>query len=377
MICNLKVHILLIFSFWMFIQNGTSFFSKELIEIKHTIYVKHPGEKNPVEIVLTEIQDEGGLSMEYYANVESVICYKEVCKVVSVRIYWNNIGEYQKYELGEGVTLEKYEADLFEPRDYLKLNAVLSDKNSRYKSLLVDDILSVVNTEGNGDLDAVSGATAIKLDEKDTVLGAALTCFTLWHWVNGSITPIIKNITGKSASNEQVIQFLNDDKEAYFLMALNELKEREIYISTNINIIVNKAVNKKELVKASIQYLETSPPNIYFPSIKTIFIKGNQHQKLVSIKSLQNIKYEISKGYLDELSYEINNLKSFQETTRFIDLLETKTSASNIVIENLLPLLEGEFLKARRVYWYLSNEKLSVEHQEKVDAFHEKYKGQL
>ncbi|MGB5419062.1 hypothetical protein [Algibacter sp.] len=377
MVGKLKAYILIIFPFWILIQNGTDIFNKELIKIQHTVHVKHPGEKNPVEIILNEIQDEKGLSTKYYANVESVICYKEVCKVVSVRIYWNNIGEYQKYELGEGVTLEKYEAELFDAQDYKKLHTVIADKKSPYKDLFVDDILSVVNTEGNGDLDAVSGATAVKLDDKDTVPGAALTCFTLWHWANGNIIPIIKKITGKSASNKQLTHFLKDENKAYYFIAIDELINRNNYTSTLVDIIINEAIQNEHLIKPSISYLESSPPNIYFPSVKTIFGGANEDQKLASIKSLQNIKHEIPKGYLDDLSNEINNLKSFQETTRFIDLLETKTSASNIVIENLLPLLDGDFLKARRVYWYLSNEKLSVEQKNRVDSFFEKHKNQL
>lgn len=377
MIGKLKVYFLLIFPFWILIQNGNDFINKELNKKKHTVYVKHPGEKNLVEITLTEIQNEEGLSIAYYANVESVICYKEVCKVVSVRIYWNNIGEYQKYELEDGVTLEKYEADLFDPQDYKKLHTVLFDKKSPYKDLFVDDILSVVNTEGNGDLDAVSGATVIKLDEKDSVPGAALTCFTLWHWANGDMIPIIKNITGKSTSNEQLIQFLKDENKVYFFIAIEELITRRIYSMQIINIVIDEAIQNKDLMKPSIKYLESSSLNIYFLSVKTIFIKGNQDQKLATIKSLHNIEYEIPKGYLDDLSNEINNLKSFQETTRFIDLLESKKSDSPKVIENLLPLLEGDFLKARRIYWFLRNEKLNAEQKIKVDVFYEKYKNQL
>ena len=102
----------------------------EFNEIKHSISIKHPGEEGTVEVVLIEVQNKNGLPVEYYMDVESVICLEEVCKVIPVTVFWNNIGEYKKYKLEEGATLEKYEANLFEPNDYKKIHTILQNKNS-------------------------------------------------------------------------------------------------------------------------------------------------------------------------------------------------------------------------------------------------------
>ena len=368
------LYILFVIPFCFIFQNRAS---DNYTKINHTVWVKHPGDKFPVEIILTEVQNESGLAIEYYANVESVICLKEVCKVVSVKIYWNNIGEYQRYELKPGVTLEKYESDLFEPQDYIKLNAVLLNKNSPFKDVYVDDILTVVDADGTEGVDVISGATALKLDEKDTVPGAALTCYTLWHWANGNITSIIKKQTGKSASNDQLKHFLHNENKMYFFIALDELNARKIYSKSVIDIVLNELINKKELLKSSIEYLESAPSDIYLTSIKDVFVKGKKVQKLAVIRSLQNINYEIPKDFLDNLSNEINSLISFQEITRIIDLQQSKNPESSKVIENTLPLLDDDFIIARRAYWFLSSEKLNKEQTQKVNVFYENFKNKL
>jgi len=137
--------LLLLFPLWVFIQSGNTISENKTKEITHNIAVHHPGKgrDNIEHVELVEIQNKKGLSVEFYMDVESVICLEEVCKIVPVRIYWNNIGEYIKYELEDGVTLEKYEADFFEKEDYSKLQSILSNFNSPFKNVRVDEILKV------------------------------------------------------------------------------------------------------------------------------------------------------------------------------------------------------------------------------------------
>ena len=134
--------------------------------IQHKIVVNHPGEKESVAVILNQNVDENGLPTDYYMDVQSVICLEQVCKVIPVRIFWNNLGEYQRYELENGATLEKYEDAIFDPEDYPKLHSILANIASPFKDVYIDEILTVVDDES----DAISGATALELDEEDLAL---------------------------------------------------------------------------------------------------------------------------------------------------------------------------------------------------------------
>ncbi|TYA92113.1 hypothetical protein [Seonamhaeicola marinus] len=361
----------MLFSYWSNTNNGIN----ETIEIYHEVEVKHPGEKELVATILTEIKTKDSITIGYTMDVVSVICLEEVCKVIPVTIYWDEVGKYQKYKVAKGETLEKYEADLFEPQDYVKLNSVLANENSPFKDVLITEVLSVVE---HGDVDAVSGATALQLDEKDTVPGAALTCYTLWHWANGSIIEIIKNKTGESASNQQLLSFIESNDEIYYQVALNELAKRGTYSPEFVEIIIQKASDNPNLIKTCIQYLEKVPQEVYETALKSIFIKSDKRQRIAVLRSLQYSKHNITTEYLDSFGEEIHHLKSFQEFSVFLSVMEEKNPNSEIINSALIPLLQADFLIARRVYWYLQNQKnLSETEQHQLDGFIKKYSDKL
>jgi hypothetical protein len=366
--------------FWLilplFFINGSEVSIDSNKTIQHKIVVHHPGEKVAVTVILNQNIDENGLPIAYYMDVESVICLEQVCKVIPVRVFWNNIGEYQKYTLEDGATLEKYEDDFFEIQDYSKLQSILSNKNSPFKDVYLDEILTVPHVNETN-ADAVSGATALELDEKDTVPGAALTCYTLWHWANGEIVQIIKEITGKSVSNQQLQGFLVDKNQTYYYIALKDLERRESYTKTVVNIIINRVLKDEFLLKSTFNYLKNSPSEIYFLASKEVFMKGETAQKLAVIKSLQSIHFQISKTYLDTLSNEVSKLNSYQEVSFFLDLIDAKNSNSKEVIENVFQLLKSDFIVARRAYWFLKKENLTAIQQNGIDDFYQKNKNKL
>lgn len=335
--------------------------------IQHKVVVQHPGEKEAVTVFLNKKVDENGLPIAYYMDVQSVICLEQVCKVIPVRIFWNNIGEYQKYELEKGATLEKYEDDFFDVQDYSKLHSILKDVNSPFREVYIDEILTVIDE--HGDADAVSGATALELDEKDTVPGAALTCYTLWHWANGEIVQKIKEITGKSVSKQQLQDFLVDKNQTYYNIALKDLEIRQNYTAPFINIISKRVLEEASLLKSTFYYLKKAPSEIYFSALKELFVKGETAQRLAVIRSLKTIKKTIPNSYLDILSNEIMKLSSYQEVSFFIDLMGSKNSNSKKVVENVFLLLKTDFIKARRAYWFLKNQKLSLTQKEVLNKF--------
>ena len=341
--------------------------------IQHKIVVNHPGEKESVAVILNQNVDENGLPTDYYMDVQSVICLEQVCKVIPVRIFWNNLGEYQRYKLENGATLEKYEDAIFDPEDYPKLHSILANIASPFKDVYIDEILTVVDDES----DAISGATALELDEEDTVPGAALTCYTLWHWANGEIVQKIKEITGKSVSEQQLKVFLGDENQAYFNIALGDLERRKNYKTPFINRITERVLEEKSLLKSTFDYLEKSPSSIYFSATKEVFVKGETAHKLAAIRSLKSISYKTDNSYLDILSNEFSKLKTYQEVSFMLDLMQSKNPNSKKVVENVFPLLKADFIKARRGYWFLKNQNLSAEQNEILNSFKRSNKSLL
>lgn len=376
MLNSFKIFLIVCFPIWL-IGNFLISPAANSKTIQHKVIIKHPGNKIPHDVILYEVQNEQGFPDKYYLDVKSVICLEEVCKVISVRIFWNEIGEYQKYELENNATLEKYEADLFEKEDYKKLHTIIQNPNSPFKETFIEDILTVVVDDGTGNLDAVSGATAIHLDEKDTVPGAALTCFTLWHWAHGDVVSIIKTITGQSVSQEKLFSFLSNENRTYFFVSLEALKEHKNYSNLFVEEVIRQALENNDLLKASIQYIETAPSDIYFSSIRKLYLKGNELQKIEAIRALIRTKTPINNDYLIPFSEEIKPSKSYQEVSLFLDLLEITNLKNEKITQNVITLLESDFLIARRAYYYLKNQSLDNNQLEKVTIFFDKFKDRL
>lgn len=348
----------------------------EFNEIKHSISIKHPGEEGTVEVVLIEVQNKNGLPVEYYMDVESVICLEEVCKVIPVTVFWNNIGEYKKYKLEEGATLEKYEANLFEPNDYKKIHTILQNKNSPFKDVYLEDIWTVPSTLSE-DVDAVSGATILELDENDTVPGATLTCYTLWHWANGNIVSVIRNQTGESVSEDQLKEFIANNNETYFNIALSALKRRNIYDESFVDAIIHRVLNEGFLLKEAIAYIEKSPTDEYLKTLSGLFFKGKKEHKLSVIRSLNNSKIKIPKSYLDALSEGFILFESFQETSALFELMQNKNQKSLVVNNNAMPLLDSDFLIARRAFWFLCHQELTSSQKKILQEFYRRNKERL
>lgn len=345
--------------------------------ITHELVVNHPGEKKPVKVFLEEIQNAEGLPVEYTMDVYSVICLEEVCKIIPVKLFWNNIGVFKKYELEEGETLEKYEADLFEPEDYIKLQSILSNIDSPFKDVYINEILTVPNEHGDESVDAVSGATALELNEEDTVPGAALTCYTLWHWANGEVVSKIKTQTGKSASIKQLQELALNDNNSYFEVALNEFQKRNEFSKSIINTTIEKSLKEDSVLRSTFKYLKNVPTEFYFYAVNRLFFEGKKEQKLAAIQSLRQSSYKIPDGYLDNISKALNKLDSYQEVSLLLGLMESKNLNSKIVIENALPMLNADFLMARRVYWFLKSQELNAKQTKQLQAFYNNNKNRF
>lgn len=371
MINSIKTAILLTVSClicaWRFAANDNN--------VVHPVSVHHPGMKTDKDCKLIENRDSTGQTIDFYMDVQSVICLNGECKIVDVRLQWDRMGAYEKYSLAEGVELEKKDGLPFEEEDYVKLQEILSDKKS---PLLGYELSEVVNTKSDTNIDGISGAT-ILTDPTVSVKGAAWTCYTLWHWANGDLQNIIKEITGNTASVAELNAFLRSNDERFRKLALQQFEQRKMYDAQTLDLVKTQSQNfSTSLTKQAVSYFKSTADKVFFSTISDLFASGTEAQRLLYLEALTDEKYGETEGYLPELSAYISRLKSFQEVNLFINYLEENQITIPQIQTALLTFLEGEnFLIARRVYWFLSEQDLPPKQEKRVKAFAKKHEKAL
>lgn len=336
---------------------------------KHVIGVIHPGvsEVDSLDCTLVEFSKSKYESKSnFYMDVESVLCGSKECKVVTVRLFWDELGRYSKFEMRNGAELEKNEGKPFEKEDYLKLDRILKDKNSPlqgfYKHELVD------NSHANA-ADAFSGATVV-IDKKATVEGAVWTCYTLWYWANGGVVSSVRKITSKKYDLAQLHRFMSGSDSAYKKFALEQMTLRNFVDSKSLDLVIQEALSSKEIQKLAINYLEKHAASVYYNSMDAIFSESNDTQKLLILDSFLLTDLQPSEVFLDRFCEYFSKQQSYQVVSLMFDLMIRKNNDSDAFVSQAIALLKNEnILISRRAYWFLKNHKLNKQQHRIVQEF--------
>ncbi|WP_123896765.1 hypothetical protein [Aureibaculum marinum] len=357
------------------IGNWTFFNTVSKNEIIHSIKVFHKGISltESVDCNLIEVQNEYQQPIEYYMDVESVVCGDNHCKVDFVRIFWDIFGQYKRFELPDKVKLEKAEGKDFTAEDYEKLNSILHDENSSLKDVYKHEIVSTVGTEG---IDALSGST-ILLEKSAYVKGAVWTCYSLWHWVHGDIKQIIRNITGKSQSIKSLQSYLSSNKKVKKLFGLEQLNHRKDYSEKSVQLVVSAIEQSSTLLKPSLLYLENAPNKVYINTIQKLLKQFESENRLFCLQHLLKTKQKLPLEFYYKLS-DLYKDFTYQEIHVLLKILNTKYDISPQMINHLLPLLNhNDFLIARRLYWFLQKQDLLQEQESRIQTFYLEWKDKL
>ncbi len=342
-------------------------------EIKHQIKVLHKGISltEPTECTLLEIQDEEGKPQEFYMDVESVVCGDQQCRIDVVRIYWDKLGRYNRLELPDNVELEKAEGEYFSSFDYNKLNIILKDEDSPLKDVYKSEIVGTVGGEG---VDAMSGAT-ILIEKSAYVQGAVWTCYSLWHWTHGETKQIIRDITGKSYSKSELQSLLQ--KNDYQHLAIDQLIKRKDFSEKTVDAILKAIEVSPMLLKSSLPYWEIAPNQIYLDIMQRLIFSVNTSNRLLCFNAILQTEQNLHPQFFNKLNVIIPKL-TYQEIDLLLKILITEKGVTTEIIPQLLPLLNSkDFLIARRVYWFLNEQKLSKPQEHQVNEFYQKWKNKL
>ncbi len=370
---------ILFLSLTLFLNHRSLEYIPDQDPVTHTILMDHPAFEGsgPYEYILVEHQDDNGYPSAYHLEVESVICANHICKKVSVRLYWGPLGNYIRYELNEGVILEKKQGEPFLSEDYDRLHVILSDKASPYKDLTYHEVTHE-KVFGEGQVDGISSATSVILNKNKTILGAAWTCYTLWHWANGEIVQELQKITGAGLSVKHLSDHIKSQNEVEQIFALNELIRRGDYDSRLVQSVITIASNaNKEINKLTIKYLERSPTSDYFESMMLLLESENAQNRILYLRSLLRADYEASEEIYDLLVKKLLGSKSYQEIDLILTLLSKKNYDSTERIDQVMYLLERSIIIARRAYWFLKKQKLTETQRKRLEEFYHKNQSRL
>jgi hypothetical protein len=349
--------------------------------ITHQLHIVHPGDPDakPMPHELVQINDEKGEPQAYWMWVDSVICREEFCEVVRVRLHWDVLGNYTRYDVAIGSTLTKLDHVPFTAEDHTKLHSILLDKESSLR--VVDkDAMTGKPSKKSAAIDGVVGATILTLKDA-VVIGAGYCCYDLWHWSNGEVATIVRGLSAKESSAPKLFEHLASGSDDAVSFAMDALSERQVYSKDAITAVVATLKSgSDELMDSGMPYLKAAcaTPEDYCEALFEVFADGSSKQRGLIIEALGDESLTLPVGYLDKLSADLPKFESHHEVHLFLTLMEKRNAGSKTAPVNAAKLLANKkFFIARRAFWYLEKQNLEADVKTQVDAFLKKHEDRL
>jgi hypothetical protein len=171
----------------------------------------------------------------YESILRTPVCNDTLCQIVQIKVFWDLIGGYTRFDTLVGYPLTKNDHLLFTPEDYSKLQATLKDGNSILGRKSESELLDNNRNRYSQKIDAVTGATDLQI-KNAVVDGALYSTYTLWHLVNGDIKNILSECTIKNYNSKMEQQLLFSDNTKSIIFALKQF-DKEDYVNRFQEII--------------------------------------------------------------------------------------------------------------------------------------------
>ncbi|MDA3927139.1 MAG: hypothetical protein PF904_20900 [Kiritimatiellae bacterium] len=353
-------------------------------EVVHSVNIVHPGISRQESIpcsLIQRVDDQGG-PVEYHMDVDSVVCGDGKCEIIKVRIHWDILGYYQRYELPEGGELTKMGDVPFSRSDYEKLQSILVNPGSTLASYAFEKNNSPSGDSDDQAVDAVTTATPL-FYQNTVVSGAVYTCYTLWHWANGDAGRNVRRITEESCSDDLLLQYVKEGAERVGFFAMEQLAERGIYDQKTVDSVITSANSGgPALAEAAAGYFASSLGkknlDIYFSSMERLFASGDTPKRTLYLRSLSEVEQNGSQEFYDRMARWLPRLKTYFEIHLLLTMLTERAPCSPETVKQALLVLDNKnFLIARRAFWFLQEQNLASAQAQKVKEFQTKYEGRL
>jgi len=351
-------------------------------EVMHSFDIAHPGipEKERVPSLLTQVQDDQGSPLEYYMDVDSVVCGDGKCEIIKVRIHWDVLGDYQRYELPWGGNLTKMAHVPFSSSDHEKLQSILSNPASPLATFEIDKV--DVPGQAGQEVDAVTKATPL-FYQNSVVSGAVYTCYTLWHWANGDARRDARKLTEETCTDDLLLQYVGEGSEKLAAFAMEQFAGRGLYGPKYVDAVTARVdAGPGSLAEAASEYFESSlktkDPGIYYHAMEHLFASGDTQKRTLYLRSLTEVTPGGPPEFYDRMADWLPRLETYFEVHLLLTLLSERAPRSEETVKQALLVLDNKnFLIARRAFWFLKDKQIAAKQQEKVDDFRLKYEGRL
>lgn len=317
----------------------------------------------------------GGL-IEYFMDVQSVFCHDDQCEIIELRLFWNPLGVYERYETLNKKDLTKFDHAPFTADDHAILHQLLADPQSQISRVQAKELLAAEiekttpgspvyqflwrNPEFAIDLDdQVDAASSPTPPDLKTLVvpGAAYTSVTLWNWANGEIPDHIRTITRNTASRHQLLDWLASDNSKQINFALDALTHRKFTDSETYNTILTLCQqNNTDWLRHAWPYLITANANNLpkrFKLYKTLLQALSPQHRIFLLEQLAQQKI-IPQPWYPELTNILTPFETYYEAHLFLNLLTSRKIKNPHVIQNLATQLDhpDPFI-SRRIHTFL------------------------
>ncbi len=347
--------------------------------ISRRVDLEGPGDTGVTPCRVVQVHDSKGDPTEYFMDVDSVVCADAKCDIVTVRVYFDPLGSYSRYELPSGGNLTKLGHKPFSRADHQKLHQILSDPYSQLQSFKLDEITTPKGSPGGAeDVDGISGATVLS-KRKVVVVGAAYTCLTLWHWSHGEVVNVIRDMTIGASDKQDFIRYLRSGQHKYVVFAVDQLRTQNLFDAESTAAVMHVIRHDDErladsafryLVKASI---ETSVDHFFCCSEDECLV-ANSLKRVKFLDALRKTTQKPPSGCLDRLSGWLGRADSYYEVHLLLSLLERENVTSEEAIRGAMLQLEANnALVVRRSYRWLRAQELNDSQQKELEAFEQQH----
>ncbi|AZQ63958.1 hypothetical protein EI427_17525 [Flammeovirga pectinis] len=329
------------------------------------VYLNHPGLTKGETGVYYLNTSKSTNNELYYIDVQSVLCAEKVCKVVPVRVVWNKFGEYQEFKMINGATLEKLEKNKvvpFSESDYKLLHNILSDKKSPFKNLTYGEITKTYAHGEGEELDGRSGATAIMLEEGESIVGATWTCYTLWHWVYGDAVGEIRAFSAENSSTKKLLTILKSKRREQQNYTINAIVNQGLYnIAFWEELTASIEMYSDDQVRLLVKYLEKANQTDFYKYYAVWFHGITPQKRIHFLRNLFNSAQNISPKFVTDLYRNLPLISDYAEFDAFIHVLDKRQLESAEINVYVIKYLSNNTIFSRRAYWYLQDKNLTKE----------------
>jgi len=357
--------------------------SRSVKSISRRVNLAGPGDTGARACDVVQVLDSNGDTRGYFMDVDSVVCADGKCEIVTVRIHFDLLGDYERYELPSGGNLTKSGHKPFSAADHAKLHQILSDPYSQLKSVGWDQITTPSSSVKPGDgIDGISGATVLS-KRNLVVVGAAYTCYTLWRWSHGEVVDVIRDMTIRTSDERDLLRYLNSGKDKWVIFAADQLRMQGLFDTGSIAAVLHVMRHGDEkLADSALRYLATASKetglDCFFCCCEDESLVAKSGKRVQFLEALKESTQDMPSRCLDRITGWLARADNYYEVHLLLTLLERENSLSEEAFRGAMLQLESNNpLVVRRSYRYLKSQTLNDSQQRRLDAFEQQHPDRL